>query len=133
MSAIARLYLSELTPGQRRAICNGVGPRFAQVLFKPVWRSWLNFEPNKMFSMIACQHDLDYWVGGGICEKLAADDYFISGCMQIAIRHKGARKWVLTILAQAYGVAVKLGLGWVAWHWGRSRTRADLVTVKELT
>jgi hypothetical protein len=121
-----RIYLSELTPAQRRAICNGVGPAFAEMIFRPLWKQWQTFEPNKMFAMIACQHDVDYWVGGGITEKLAADFAFLTGCLQIATRHQGARKLLLCLLALAYGLAVISILGWPAWHFGRQRTREHL-------
>lgn len=124
MSApISLAVLRRCYPHAAAAICNGVGPKFAQLLFRHLWRRWEGWEPNAEFFTVACEHDFAYWCGGGLLDKWAADAQFIGGCMGIAVRHTGWRKLALVIVAQMYGLAVKSVLGWLAWSFRRRGTQ----------
>jgi hypothetical protein len=121
--AIPRLLLSELGPfpHARAAICNGVGPAFLQQVFPRLFAEFQAWEPNREFSLAACQHDLDYWQGGAPWLKLVADWRFWQGCRTLARLHTGWRRQALLAVAFVYFAGVRSAVGWLAWHWGKRR------------
>jgi hypothetical protein len=112
------MKLADLTPEQRTAICNGVGPAHFGWLF-PGW-----IASNHVFKHAADGHDLAYWIGGGIRDRLKADNAFLLHCLQAAVRQGLCSMWFIPA-AFVYWLAVRIG-GAPAFHYGTQRGECDL-------
>jgi hypothetical protein len=120
------IVVEDLSPVQRRAICNGCGSKGGP--FARVRPAQLCYEP-------ACdQHDLDYWVGGSAIDKHVADDALYETSLLLLA------KWNREKPRGRVGVALRRLAAWLehqavrffgmwAFHYGRPRTEADLAVV----
>lgn len=123
------MNLSDLTPSQRAAICNGCGSKG--------WPfGWLR--PAKLCYSAACdEHDLRYFIGGTEADRRAADNALWIACLLAlnAWEAERPRGWLGVrlrgIAAGIFWIAVRLG-GEAAFHYGPQRTVADLPTATDL-
>jgi len=118
---MGRLKLVDLTPSQRKVICNGCGPAN--------WGRMSRFIPQFVFKEAGDQHDLAYWEGGGLLDKFGADLQFLVDELSATLRQP-KRSWP----KYAFWAFVYFGLLIVAvrsFKWGRPRTTEDLALIIE--
>jgi hypothetical protein len=122
-----RILVSELTPKQKRLLCNGAGPQNCRWLARLI--------PELCFHDAACQHDVDYWQGNTVLDKFTADGRFFGACFVAAWKAKGWRPRVFVPLSFIYFFAVFFG-GWLCFNfrvrlgrehlrWMEQRAEAD--------
>jgi hypothetical protein len=110
---VHRPTLADLTPAQRRLICNGCGPAGGA--------KWQALRPPQWHSRATCDaHDLAYWIGGGVAERAQADRELLNGMYRdAATRPWWQRPWYRW-QAWTYYRSVQL-LGWQFFHYGYPR------------
>lgn len=109
----------DLTPAQKRHICNGCGPM-----------GWGWLVPDFCFRAAGNRHDFAYWMGGGWSDKLAADLEFLANCLRLALnRRRRRRLHSLATLSFIYFGAVLLG-GRRSFEFGPRKTRRDLARLE---
>ena len=108
---ISRIRYRDLTPEQKKVVCNGCGPK--GLFIKP---------PDFMFKASCNHHDFNYWVGCNKLHRKKADLQFYKEMLKDAGDSKYYRLW-----AQAYYRAVRIG-GIFCFHWAKKqRTLEDLL------
>jgi hypothetical protein len=111
-------------PRAAARICNGVGPAFAQRLLPWLWIPWSKLWFNVALYDVACVHDLAYFSGGHLLEKLAADAEFCAGGLRLCCEQHQVKRYVLACIVLVDAVLIRTPLGLLAWKWGK---RPDLV------
>lgn len=110
------IKITDLTYSQVKAICNGVGPRGFSCLF-----------PQFNLREVANQHDLDYTVGGGLREFVAANLTFFKSAMEKHYEEKNT----LVRGAEAFAIyfyttgVMLFGAPWFCWR-GKPLTKPEL-------
>lgn len=113
------LRYKDLSPAQRRQICNGCGPM-----------GWGWLVPDFCFGAAGNRHDFAYWMGGGWVDKFAADLEFLANCIRLALNRRRRRRLVRNaLLSFVYFGAVLLG-GRRSFNFGPRKTRADLAALE---
>jgi hypothetical protein len=111
------LKFDDLSPSALQVICNGAGPKGLGWLIPEFW-----------FTAAADRHDFDYWMGGGLTDKLRADVRFYAHSLLGLLDLRWWQIPIGLVLAHLYFLAVSV-LGWCAWHWccpARRRGWSDL-------
>ena len=106
----------QLTDWQRDQLCNGCGRKGG--LAKP---------PDFIFRADCNRHDFEYWVGGGVLDRLKSDLKFLAR-MLLRTCARAESWWQLVQwvgVAISYFTAVRW-FGWSAFNWHGPRTEADL-------
>lgn len=110
----------DLTPKQKRKICNGCGPM-----------GWGWLVPEFCFHEAGNRHDFGYWMGGGWTDKLRADLRFLADCLLASLRQPKKRFPWLAGLSFIYFFAVLFG-GRRAFTWGKRKDVSDLAALEVL-
>lgn len=81
--------------------------------------------PDYCFGTACDHHDAAYWIGGDKDDRKDADLDFLEAMLKAAKVQVWYYRAHLEFAARRYYLAVRL-FGGKYWHWGESRTRADL-------
>jgi hypothetical protein len=104
------LHYSDLTPEQKKIICNGCGPKGNMV---PV--------PDFLFTASCDQHDFHYWRGCTEADRFHADNEFLLAMIKDAGNDEALRE-----IARFYFMAVRTW-GWTCFHYAdHQRDENDL-------
>ncbi len=107
-----------LTDEQRDRFGNGCGP----------YRAWIR-PPDLVFSVSCRQHDFYYTRGGWLIAKLWADIQFGWAMQRNAWGQKRFPHRVMYSAAGLVYVAAVLLAGWTSFHWGRWRTKDEILAI----
>jgi len=114
MQRPANLTVADLSPAQYDLLCNGAGPMHLGWLIPDLW-----------FKAAADQHDLAYWAGGRLTDKIRADLIFWANAILAISNIRPASHlvwaWVpALVLAHMYFLAVAFPFpSWICWRWRR--------------
>jgi hypothetical protein len=122
------LQFENLSPRNRHAICNGIGPRrwkFGSLQF--------NFKlPDFIFKRAGEIHDFAYWTGGSIFDKLLYDWVFLRHmCHEIEKVQSYILKAFYFFWAYCYFFVV-ISAGHLYFHFGTPRSWKDLPFPQEV-
>jgi hypothetical protein len=112
-----RILLKDLAPRERKLLCNGAGPQNCRWLARLI--------PELCFRAAACQHDIDYWQGNRVADKVAADALFCWACLCAAWRKRGWRCRLFICLSFVYFLAVA-ACGWLCFNFRHRLGREDV-------
>lgn len=124
MDSTIRPSYRDLTPEQRKRLCNGVGAHW-----QPAWqRKALTKLSDWFFSEASwCHHDFGYAVGYAEVHRLEYDRKFLAAMLRDADRLSGLKRMMARQLAWIFYGSVRVFGSKSFYHADRYRTLGDLI------